>query len=92
MDDTSSVISGMRFIAVCTSDVLIWGFSGAFACKVMLCSFYAPRRITTVVFRVPVLLAPHALWDSAFGVWRFDFKNCFFLFFLLEIPTRWHYF
>ena len=66
----------MRFVAICASDILVWGLSGALACEVLLCTFYALRHIATVAFRVPVLLASHALWNIAFGMWRLDFHCC----------------
>ena len=76
VDDTSSVVCWMRFVAICAFDILVWGCSGALACEVVLCTFNAPRRITTIVLRVPIFLAPHTLWDIAFGVWCLDFHDC----------------
>ena len=34
------------------------------------------RRVATIIFCVPILLAPRALWNIAFGARRHDFYHC----------------
>ena len=76
MDYTPSVIRWVWFVAVCAFDILVRVLSGTLACEMLLCTFYAPRRTATIVFCVPILLAPHALWNIAFDVWCLDFHHC----------------
>jgi hypothetical protein len=68
---TSSVAGWVLFVAVYTKDVIIFGFSWAFAGE-MCCALYTSWVIAAVAFCVSELLAVHTLGDFSLDVWCFE--------------------
>ena len=76
VDNTSSIVRRVWFVAVGAFDILVRDLSGTLTCEMLLCTFYAPRRVATIIFCVLILLAPRALWNITFDVRRLDFHRC----------------